>query len=178
MSTTRRTPRRRTGVAASRKGRSSSARSYRGSPRKRGRTAAGGPLGKVRVPQIELTDGQRREGTGLLLIVIAALMTLAIVFSPGAGLTRIRGFLLDGVGLGWLAVVMILTAGGLSMIRGGRAAGDSGSVRASRNPVAVFLGIALLSVSILGLLQLLLLPPYEWLRSHQQAGGVVGAVAA
>src|ERR1700736_725791 len=152
MSTTRRTPRRRTGVAAPRKGRGGSARSYRSSPRKRGRTAARASPGKVRMPQIELTDGQRREGTGLLLIVVAALMSLAIVFSPGAGLTRIRGFLLDAVGLGWLAVVMILTAGGSSMIRGRRAAGDRGSVRASRNPVAVFLGIALLSISILGLL--------------------------
>src|SRR6202171_196390 len=178
MSTTRRTPRRRTGVAASRKGRSGSARGYRSSPRKRARTSARGPLGNIQMPQIELTDGQRREGTGLLLIVTAALMTLAIVFSPGAGLTRIRGFLRDGGVLGGLAVVMILTAGGISMIRGRRAAGDSGSDGASGNPVALFLGIALLSVSILGLLQLLLLPPYEWLRSHQQAGGVVGAVAA
>ena len=178
MSTTRRTPRRRTGVAAPRKGRSGSARGYRASPRKRGRTATGGALGKVRVPQIELTDGQRREGTGLFLVVVAALMALAIVFSPGAGLTRVRGFLLDGVGLGWLAVVMIMTAGGISMISGRRAAGDTGSVRASRNQVTVFLGMALLAVSVLGLLQLLLLPPADWFRSHQQAGGIVGAVAA
>src|ERR1700682_1619167 len=135
MSTTRRTPRRRTGVAASRKGRSGSARGYRSSPRKRARTSARGPLGNIQMPQIELTDGQRREGTGLLLIVLAALMALAIVFSPGGGLTRVRGFLLDGVGLGWLAVVMILMAGGISMIRGRRAAGGRGSVRASRNPV-------------------------------------------
>jgi S-DNA-T family DNA segregation ATPase FtsK/SpoIIIE len=130
------------------------------------------------MPQIELTDGQRREGTGLLLIVLAALMALAIVFSPGAGLTRIRGYLLDAVGLGWLAVVMIMTTGGISMIRGRRAATDGGSVRASRNQVAVFLGMALLAVAVLGLLQLLLLPPAEWFRNHQQAGGILGAVAA
>jgi DNA segregation ATPase FtsK/SpoIIIE-like protein len=135
-------------------------------------------VSNVKLPQIELTEGQRREGTGLLLIVLAALMSLAIVFSPGAGLTRVRGFLLDSVGLGWLAVVMIMMAGGVSMIGGRRAPTEGATVRASRNPVAVFLGMGLLAVAILGLLQLLMLPPADWVRSHQQAGGVVGAVVA
>jgi S-DNA-T family DNA segregation ATPase FtsK/SpoIIIE len=125
-----------------------------------------------------LTDGQRREGTGLLLIIVAALLTLSIVFSPGAGLTRMRGFLLDSVGLGWLAVVIIMAAGGVSMIGGRRAAVEGETVRASRNPMAVFLGMALLSASVLGLLQLLMLPPAEWVLHHQQAGGVVGSVVA
>jgi DNA segregation ATPase FtsK/SpoIIIE-like protein len=114
----------------------------------------------------------------LLLIVLAALMALAIVFSPGAWLTRVRGFLLDSVGLGWLAVVMIMTAGGVSMIRGRRAPADGGTVRASRNQVAVFLGMALLAVAVLGLLQLVMLPPLDWIHSHQQAGGMIGAVIA
>jgi DNA segregation ATPase FtsK/SpoIIIE-like protein len=145
-------------------------------PRKRGRAASA--VASVKLPQIELTEGQRREGTGLLLIVVAALMALAIVFSPGGGLTRVRGFLLDSVGLGWLAVVMIMMAGGVSMIGGRRAAVDGTTVRASRNQVAVFLGMALLAVAVLGLLQLLLLPPVDWIRSHQQAGGIIGAVVA
>jgi DNA segregation ATPase FtsK/SpoIIIE-like protein len=132
----------------------------------------------VKLPQIELTEGQRREGTGLLLIVLAALMALAIVFSPGASLTRVRGFLLDSVGLGWLAVVMIMSAGGVSMIGGRSASTEGGTVRASRNQVAVFLGMGLLAVAVLGLLQLLMLPPADWVRSHQQAGGLIGAVVA
>jgi DNA segregation ATPase FtsK/SpoIIIE-like protein len=135
-------------------------------------------LPQARLPQIQLTDGQRREGTGLLLIIVAALITLSIVFSPGAGLTRVRGFLLDSVGLGWLAVVMIMAAGGVGMIGGRHAAVEGETVRASRNPMAVFLGMALLSISVLGLLQLLMLPPGEWILHHQQAGGVVGAIVA
>ena len=130
------------------------------------------------MPQIELTEGQRREGAGLLLVVLAALVALAIVFSPGAELTRVRGYLLDAVGLGWLAVVMIMMAGGVSMIRGRRAAGDGSRVTVSRNQGAVFVGMALLVVAVLGLLQLLLLPPADWTRNHQQAGGIVGAVVA
>ncbi len=113
-----------------------------------------------------------------MLIIVAALLTLSIVFSPGAGLTRVRGFLLDSVGLGWLAVVIIMAAGGISMIGGRRAAVEGETVRASRNPMAVFLGMALLSASVLGLLQLLMLPPTEWVIHHQQAGGVVGSVVA
>ena len=101
-------------------------------------------------------------------------MALAIVFSPGAGLTRVRGFLLDGVGLGWLAVVMIMMAGGVSMIGGRRASADAGTVRASRNQVVVFLGMGLLAVAVLGLLQLLMLAPADWVRSHQQAGAWSG----
>jgi hypothetical protein len=89
-------------------------------------------LPQARLPQIQLTDGQRREGTGLLLIIVAALITLSIVFSPGAGLTRVRGFLLDSVGLGWLAVVMIMAAGGVGMIGGRHAAVEGETVRASR----------------------------------------------
>ncbi len=176
MSTTRRTPRRRTSRAAPRKGRSSPARTHR--PAAKTRTPARNAAPQARLPQIELTDGQRREGTGLLLIIVAALLTLSIVFSPGAGLTRVRGFLLDSVGLGWLAVVIIMAAGGISMIGGRRAAVDGETVRASRNPMAVFLGMALLSTSVLGLLQLLMLPPAEWVIHHQQAGGVVGSVVA
>src|SRR6202165_5781161 len=176
MSTTRRSPRRRTTAAAPRKGRGSSARSHRPAPKKRGRTLSAVP--SVKLPQIELTEGQRREGTGLLLIVLAALMTLAIVFSPGGWLPRVRGFLLDSVGLGWLAVVMILTAGGVSMIGGRRAAAGGATVPASPNPVAVFVGMALLAVAVLGLLQLVMLPPADWMRSHQQAGGIIGAVVA
>ena len=72
-------------------------RSHRPSSKRRGRSASA--VSSVKLPQIELTEGQRREGTGLLLIVLAALMALAIVFSPGASLTRVRGFLLDSVGL-------------------------------------------------------------------------------
>src|ERR1700716_3680005 len=135
MSTTRRSPRRRTTAAAPRKGRGSSARSHRPAPKKRGRALSAVP--SVKLPQIELTEGQRREGTGLLLIVLAALMSLAIVFSPGAGLTRVRGFLLDSVGLGWLAVVMIMMAGGVSMIGGRRAPAGGGAVRGRRNPRGV-----------------------------------------
>src|SRR3979411_404077 len=143
MSTTRRSPRRRTTAASPRKGRGSSARSHRPAPKKRGRALSAVP--SVKLPQIELTEGQRREGTGLLLIVLAALMALAIVFSPGAGLTRIRGYLLDAVGLGCRAVVIIMMTGGISMIRARRAGGDGAGVKASRNPVAVFLGMILLA---------------------------------
>jgi hypothetical protein len=175
MSTTRRTSGRRNIRAAPRKGRGSPARTHRPA---RKRTPSQAALPHARLPHIELTDGQRREGTGLFLIIVAALVTLSIVFSPGAGLTRVRGFLLDAVGLGWLAVVMIMAAGGAGMITGRRAAVDGETVRASRNPMAVFLGMALLSISVLGLLQLLMLPPAEWILHHQQAGGVVGATVA
>jgi S-DNA-T family DNA segregation ATPase FtsK/SpoIIIE len=113
-----------------------------------------------------------------MLLVVASLFALAVVFSPGAGLSRLRGFLLDAVGLGWLAVVVILVAGGISMIGGRRSEEGDGSVRASRNQAAVLLGLALLSTSVLGLLQLLLLQPANFIHDHQHAGGMVGAFIA
>jgi S-DNA-T family DNA segregation ATPase FtsK/SpoIIIE len=71
-----------------------------------------------------------------------------------------------------------MAAGGVGMISGRRAAVEGETVRASRNPMAVFLGMALLSIAVLGLLQLLMLPPADWILHHQQAGGVVGAITA
>src|SRR5258708_14201833 len=114
MSTTRRPPRRRTSRAAPRKGRSSPARTHRPAAKTRANSRSAPP--QARLPQIELTDGQRREGTGLLLIIVAALLTLSIVFSPGAGLTRVRGFLLDSVALRCLPVVIIIAASRIRMI--------------------------------------------------------------
>ena len=43
-------------------------RSHRPSSKRRGRGASA--VSSVKLPQIELTEGQRREGTGLLLIVL------------------------------------------------------------------------------------------------------------
>ena len=113
-----------------------------------------------------------------MLLIVAALFALAVVFSPGAGLSRLRGFLLDAVGLGWLAVVVILVAGGLSMIGGRKTQEGETSVRASRNQAAVLMGLALLSMAVLGLLQLVLLQPAQFLSLHQQAGGLIGAFVA
>jgi S-DNA-T family DNA segregation ATPase FtsK/SpoIIIE len=132
----------------------------------------------VGLPHLELTDHQRREGFGLMLLIVAALFALAVVFSPGAGLSRLRGFLLDAVGLGWLALVLILVAGGLSMIGGRRAEEGEVSVRTSRNQAAVLVGLGLLSLAVLGLLQLVLLHPNQFFPQHQQAGGLIGAFVA
>ena len=110
-----------------------------------------------------------------MLLIVAALFALAVVFSPGAGLSRLRGFLLDAVGLGWLAVVIILVAGGLSMIGGRKRQEGEVSVRASRNQAAVLVGLGLLSMAVLGLLQLVLLKPAQFVSEHQQAGGLIGA---
>jgi S-DNA-T family DNA segregation ATPase FtsK/SpoIIIE len=138
------------------------------------------------MPEIELTEPQRREGLGLLLIVVAALFALAIIFQPGAGLSRLRAFLLDAVGLGWLAIVLILVGGGVALISGRRGLAATGggtrgkeeSVRASRNQLVVLIGMALLALAVLGLLQLLLLNPADWLAERQRAGGYTGAFVA
>ena len=115
------------------------------------------------------------------MIVLAALFALAIIFQPGAGLSSLRGFLLDAVGLGWVAIVLILVGGGIALISGRRgetAADRDESVRASRNQVVVLAGMALLAVAVLGLLQLLLLNPGDWLVQRQRAGGYTGAFVA
>ena len=131
------------------------------------------------LPQIELTEGQRREGLGLALIVLAVLFAIALVFSPGALLTRLHTFLLDAFGLGCIAVVLILAGGGAGLIAGRRETGaEGGSVRTSRNQAAVLLGLLLLSLSTLGLLQLVLLPPEAWAAHPARAGGVVGTAVA
>ncbi|HEV3231476.1 MAG TPA: DNA translocase FtsK 4TM domain-containing protein [Candidatus Dormibacteraeota bacterium] len=139
------------------------------------RPAARGPSLKLPAPQIKLTEGQRREGLGLLLVVLALIFTLAAVFAPG-GLGRVRTVLLDAVGLGWLAVVAILIAGGGAMIVGGPA--GEGGVRASRNSGAVLLGMVLLAACSLGLLEVALLPPGQWPTQHVQPGGYLGALVA
>ena len=177
MSTTRRSNRRRPTFAARPKSRRSPARGKRAGART-ARSSASRVASQVRLPQLELTDPQRREGFGLLLLVVAALFALAVVFSPGAGLSRLRGFLLDAVGLGWIALVLILVAGGVAMISGRKAGDGEGSVRASRNQLAVLLGMGLLSISVLGLLQLALLRPVQWMPERQLAGGVIGAAVA
>ena len=133
------------------------------------------------MPEVRLTEPQRREGLGLLLIVLAAIFALAIVFRPGAGLSSLRGFLLDAVGLGWVAIVLIMVGGGVALISGRRvaaAADHDGTVRASRNQAVVLIGMALLAVAVLGLLQLLLLNPADWLLRRQSAGGYAGAFVA
>ncbi|MGB2941141.1 MAG: DNA translocase FtsK 4TM domain-containing protein [Candidatus Dormiibacterota bacterium] len=113
-----------------------------------------------------------------MLLIVAALFALAVIFSPGAGLSRLRGFLLDAVGLGWLALVIILVAGGLSMISGRKLEEGETSVRTSRNQAAVLVGLALLSLAVLGLLQLVLIHPNQFFPLHQQAGGLIGAFVA
>jgi S-DNA-T family DNA segregation ATPase FtsK/SpoIIIE len=138
------------------------------------------------MPEIQLTEPQRREGLGLLLIVVAALFALAIIFQPGAGLSSLRAFLLDAVGLGWLAIVLILVGGGVALISGrrglappeGATRGREDSVRASRNQLVVLIGMALLALAVLGLLQLLLLNPADWVAERQRAGGYTGAFVA
>ncbi|MFN2466420.1 MAG: DNA translocase FtsK 4TM domain-containing protein [Candidatus Dormibacteria bacterium] len=180
MSTTRRRTRRSPAPAAARKGRSGTSRARRAPARPRGRAT---PARSIRLPEIELTEPQRREGLGLLLIVVAALFALAIIFRPGAGLSSLRLFLLDAVGLGWVAIVLILVGGGIALISGRRGApptapGKDESVRASRNQLVVLIGMALLALAILGLLQLLLLNPADWLLEHQRAGGYTGAFVA
>ena len=152
-------------------------RTRSGAPARR-RTTATKPLPTVKLPRVQLSEGQRREGLGLLLLVVALLFALSVVFSPGAGLNRLRGFLLDAVGYGWVPVVLILGAGGAEMIVGKPAREGSGSVRASRNQAAVLLGMGLLMVCCLGLLQLLLLDQRDWVRQHRLGGGLVGAFAA
>ena len=57
------------------------------------------------------------------------------------------------------------------MIGGRHAAVEGETVRASRNPMAVFLGMALLSISVLGL-PALMPPRVSGSLHHQQAGGV------
>ncbi|MDP9325308.1 MAG: DNA translocase FtsK 4TM domain-containing protein, partial [Candidatus Dormibacteraeota bacterium] len=178
MSTSRRSTRRRPPFAAPRKSRRAPTRRK---PSARGRSAAGVAKkadGQVGLPHLELTDHQRREGFGLMLLIVAALFALAVIFSPGAGLSRLRGFLLDAVGLGWLALVIILVAGGLSMISGRKLEEGETSVRTSRNQAAVLVGLALLSLAVLGLLQLVLIHPNQFFPLHQQAGGLIGAFVA
>jgi S-DNA-T family DNA segregation ATPase FtsK/SpoIIIE len=51
-------------------------------------------------------------------------------------------------------------------------------VRASRNQVVVLVGMVLLAIAVLGLLQLLLLTPSDWLVDRQRAGGYTGAFVA
>jgi S-DNA-T family DNA segregation ATPase FtsK/SpoIIIE len=179
MSTTRRRTRR-TPAPAPRKGSRGASRTRR--PPGRSRTAHAAPARTLHLPQIELTEPQRREGLGLLLIVLAALFALAIIFRPGAGLSSLRSFLLDAVGLGWVAIVLILVGGGVALISGRHdiptASAKEDSVRASRNQVVVLTGMALLALAILGLLQLLLLNPGDWLVQRQRAGGYTGAFVA
>jgi len=103
---------------------------------------------------------------------------LSLVFSPGALLTRLHGFLFDAFGLGSVAVVLIVLAGGISLILGRRTGGGKDLTRASRNQYAVLLGLVLLSLAVLGLLQLLLLAPADWPRFHQHAGGRIGTAVA
>src|SRR5258708_1917530 len=143
MPATRPTPRRRTNSTMPRRSTRGASRKHRPAPRGRSsKRTSSASLPKL--PQIELTEGQRREGTGLLLVVLALLFTLAIAFSPGAGLTSLRNFLLRAVGLGWVAIVLIMLTSGVEMITGwGSSAQDT--VKASRNQVAVFLGMLLLS---------------------------------
>jgi S-DNA-T family DNA segregation ATPase FtsK/SpoIIIE len=179
MSTTRRRTRR-TPSPAPRKGPRGTSRTRRRTPA-RSRATHSSPARNLRLPEIELTEPQRREGLGLLLIVVAALFALAIIFRPGAGLSSLRGFLLDAVGLGWVAIVLILVSGGIALIngRGGApATSTDGSVRASRNQVVVLTGMVLLAIAVLGLLQLLLLNPADWIVQRQRAGGYTGAFVA
>jgi S-DNA-T family DNA segregation ATPase FtsK/SpoIIIE len=160
--------------------RGSKARARRPRPRPRNRNAARalGALRNVPVPQLELTEPQQREGLGLGLVVVALLFALSLVFSPGAMLTRVHGFLFDAFGLGSIAVVLIVLAGGVSMILGRREVDGKDSMRVSRNQFAVLLGLGLLSLAVLGLLQLLLLAPADWARFHQRAGGTIGTAVA
>ena len=177
MSTTRRRTRRTPPPAAPRKGPRGGSRARRAPARRR--TTNPSPLRAIRLPQIELTEPQRREGLGLFLIVAAAIFALAIIFRPGAGLRSLRGFLLDAVGLGWIAVVLIMISGGVALIRARHGApGENESVRASRNQLVVLIGMALLAIAVLGLLQLLLLNPVDWLAQRQRAGGYAGAFVA
>ena len=113
--------------------------------------------------------------------MLAAIFALAIIFRPGAGLSSLRGFLLDTVGLGWVAIVVILVSGGVALISGrkvDRTADHEGTVRASRNQAVVLIGMTLLAVAVLGLLQLLLLRPVDWVAQRQNAGGYAGAFVA
>jgi S-DNA-T family DNA segregation ATPase FtsK/SpoIIIE len=178
MSTTRRRTRRTPAPAAPRKGSRGGSRTRR--PASRSHAARAAPPGRLKLPEVQLTEPQRREGLGLLLIVLATIFTLAIIFRPGAGLSSLRGFLLDAVGLGWVAIVLIMASGGVALIRGRASSGEDGdgTVRASRNQAVVLIGMALLSVAILGLLQLLLLHPVDWVSQRQSAGGYTGAVVA
>ncbi|MGI8607809.1 MAG: DNA translocase FtsK [Candidatus Dormibacteria bacterium] len=169
MSTTRRRTRRTPAPAAARKGTRGGSRARRPTPRSRSTHSS--PIRTLKLPQVELTEPQRREGLGLLLIVAAALFALAIIFRPGAGLSSLRGLLLDAVGLGWVAVVLIMIGGGVALIR-------PREVRASRNQAVVLIGMVLLAVAVLGLLQLLLLHPVDWLAQRQRAGGYAGAFVA
>src|SRR5258708_8104954 len=89
MSTTRRTPRRRTSRAAPRKSRSSPARTHRPAAKTRANSRSAPP--QARLPQIELTDGQRREGAGPVLVLVSPLLSLSTLFSPRPGLPRGRG---------------------------------------------------------------------------------------
>ncbi|MFN2462563.1 MAG: hypothetical protein ABR573_01505, partial [Candidatus Dormibacteria bacterium] len=138
MSTTRRRTRRTPAPAAPRKGSRGGSRTRR--PAARARSTKSRTPRTLRIPEIQLTEPQRREGLGLLLIVLAAIFALAILFRPGAGLVSLRGFLLDAVGLGWVAIVLIMVGGGIALIGGrsvGAAEAEGETVRASRNQVVV-----------------------------------------
>jgi len=177
MSSTRRRTSRTPAPATARKGTRGSSRARRAPARRR--TTSRSPRWAVKLPQVELTEPQRREGLGLFLIVAAAIFALAIIFRPGAGLSSLRRFLLDAVGLGWIAVVLIMTSGGVALIRAPRGmAGQNEPVRVSRNQVVVLIGMVLLAIAVLGLLQLLLLHPGDWLAQRQRAGGYAGAFVA
>jgi S-DNA-T family DNA segregation ATPase FtsK/SpoIIIE len=127
---------------------------------------------------VRLTEGQRREGLGLLLVVLALIFGLAVLFSPSAGMARLHVVLQDAVGLGWVAVVAILIAGGGAMILDLGVPAGEGGVHASRNSGAVLVGMLLLALCSLGLLEVVLLPPGDWQRPHVQPGGYLGALVA
>ncbi|MHB8509964.1 MAG: FtsK/SpoIIIE family DNA translocase [Candidatus Dormibacteria bacterium] len=130
---------------------------------------------QIAIPRVKLSEGQRREGLGLALVATALICGLAMVFSPGAALSGVRRFLFDSFGLGAIAVTAIVLAGGVSLIA---ARNPSVTGKPARHQATVLMGVVLLSLAVLGLLQLVLLPPSQWVQYHERAGGQLGIAVA